>query len=133
MVTAFSGIFTRSLASDAPLAHPLGDPLQDEIRDLQMVLVLHDHVAVAPDAALRRVEHLRLTARALDATDEGLAILETLLRFTPKRKLGHTPSSLNLSQTGWFPGGVDPARTLLKTAWLKPERPRPTWSGTYTG
>jgi len=51
----------------------------------------------------------------------------------PKRKLGQTPSSLNRSQTGWLAGGAEPARTLLKTAWLKPDRPRPTWSGTYTG
>ena len=34
---------------------------------------------------------------------------------------------------GRLAGGAVPARTLLKRAWLKPERPRPTWSGTYTG
>ena len=49
------------------------DPLQDQIGDLQVVLVLHDHVAVAADAAVRRVEHLRLTAGRLEAADQRLA------------------------------------------------------------
>src|SRR4051812_33822019 len=42
-----------SLFSAPLLADALVDPLQDEIGDLQVVLVLHDHVA---DAAVRRVE-----------------------------------------------------------------------------
>ena len=50
-------------------ADTLVDPLQDEIGDLQVVLVLHDHVAVAVDSALRRAEHLRLTAGRLEASD----------------------------------------------------------------
>ena len=67
-----------SLRRSTSLADALVDPLQDEIGDLQVVLVLHDHVAVAADAAVRRAEHLRLTAGRLEAADERLTALEGL-------------------------------------------------------
>src|SRR5688500_14970451 len=51
----------------------------------------------------------------------------------PNRKSGHDTSSLNRQNGGNELGGARPARTLLMTAWLNPERPRPTWSGRYTG
>ena len=43
----------ESLLRPTPLADALVDPLEDEIGDLQVVLVLHDHVTVAADAASR--------------------------------------------------------------------------------
>src|SRR5439155_26851252 len=67
-------------------ADSLIDPLQDEVGDLQTVLVLHDHVAVAVDPALRRVEHLRAAARTRDAANEGLTGLETSLPGGQRRK-----------------------------------------------
>src|SRR5688572_24162533 len=55
------------------------DPLQDQIGDLQVVFVLHDHVAVAANAALWRREHLGLTAGILDTADHRLTALEARL------------------------------------------------------
>ena len=51
--------------------------MEDEIGDLQVVLVLHDHVAVAANAALWRREHLGLAAGVRDAADHRLTALET--------------------------------------------------------
>ena len=49
------------------LADALSDPLQNHIRDLQVVPVLHDHVAAATKTALLRWrEHRRLTAGRLE-------------------------------------------------------------------
>ena len=63
----------------------LVDPLQDQVGDLQVVLVLHDHVAVAADAAVLRVEHLCVTARRLEAADQLLTAIEGKLPRRPRR------------------------------------------------
>jgi AraC-like DNA-binding protein len=49
------------------------DPLQDRVSDLEVVPVLHDHVAVAANATLGRREHLGPAAGAGDAFDERAA------------------------------------------------------------
>ena len=42
----------------------------------KIVLVLHDHVTVAVNAEVRRVQHFGVALGSVDARDEGLAILE---------------------------------------------------------
>ena len=72
-----------SLVCRSPFTDALVDPAEDEIGNLQVVLVLHDHVAVAADAALRWTEHLRLAASRLEPIDEGLTALERELPRGP--------------------------------------------------
>jgi hypothetical protein len=50
------------------------DPIHDQIRNLIAVLVIHNHVTVAKDAYVRRVQHLSIAADSIDASDERLAI-----------------------------------------------------------
>ena len=62
------------------------NPFQNQIGDLQVVLVLHDHVAVAANATVGRREHFGLTASALDAADQGLTHLVTGLPCRQRRE-----------------------------------------------
>jgi len=53
------------------------DPVEDQIGDLKIVLVLHDHVAVAVNAELGRVQHFGVALGSVHACDEVLAIFES--------------------------------------------------------
>jgi hypothetical protein len=64
-------------------------PSQDEIGNLNIVLVLHDHVAVTVDAQFWWVEHLRIAVRGVDARDESSAIIEGIFPGKSRHAGGH--------------------------------------------
>lgn len=57
-------------------ADVLINPFHDEIRNLNIVPVLHDHVTVAMDTKLDGMQHSCITIRTVDPSDECLTILE---------------------------------------------------------
>jgi len=73
-----------SLVPTTSFADALIDPMQNQVGDLQVILVLHNHVAVAVNASIGWVEHLRLTSSWLHLTDELLTAIEGLLPRVPR-------------------------------------------------
>ena len=62
------------------------DPADEQLGELVAVLVLHEHVAVAPDPELRQVHHFGVPAGLLELGNERAAALEGRL---PAEGLGH--------------------------------------------
>src|SRR5688572_13847795 len=58
------------------LGHVPIHPLEDEVSNPKIVLVLHQHVAVTADAQRRQVKHPRVSACGVDALYEGHTTLE---------------------------------------------------------
>ena len=52
------------------------DPLDDQVGNLKVVLVLHDHMTVAMDARLDRMQHPRVAFRGVDTGNKGFTVLE---------------------------------------------------------
>src|SRR3989442_2191853 len=61
------------------VAYVLINPYQDQVGNLEIVFVKHEHVTVTVDAQVRRKQHLSITTCSIDASDEGLAIIEGVL------------------------------------------------------
>src|SRR5437870_6899816 len=72
------------------VAYVLINPYQDQVGNLEIVFVKHEHVTVTVDAQVRRKQHLSITTCSIDASDEGLvgeeahaAIFVTSGSYTP--------------------------------------------------
>ena len=75
LALVLTGNNASSLLHTDRLTDPVTDPLENEVGDLQVILVLHDHVAVATRADFGGADHLRLAARRLEAADQCLTPL----------------------------------------------------------
>lgn len=67
---------TQDIGLRLALSRPpctLVDPLEDDVRDLQVVFVLHQHVAAAPNTSLGRRDDFCLPAGRPDARGIGAA------------------------------------------------------------
>jgi hypothetical protein len=52
------------------------NPFQDQVSDLSIVFVLHEHVAVASDTPVRQVEHLSFAAGSIHTFNESVTAVE---------------------------------------------------------
>src|SRR6266581_492091 len=86
--------------------HALVDPRQYQVRDLQVVLVLHEHVAVAKEARVRQVEHHRVTPYGVDCLRELLATAqERRPRGRVRDVVAEDDEDRNRRELGDFLGG----------------------------
>src|SRR5262249_36001857 len=79
----------RNLATSLPLSrgHARPQPPDDQVGDLQVVLVHHQHVAVALVAGLRQQQELGRAAGGLDGVDGRGAAVAALVPVRPGRAL----------------------------------------------
>src|SRR6266545_4680325 len=61
--------------------HVVLDPLDDDVRNFQVVIVLHEHVAVAENADVRQVDVGNVTARRVELRELGWAGLHWARRW----------------------------------------------------
>ena len=80
----------------ATVLHVLTDPRENQVRNPQVVLVLHQHVAVAEDPGVGQVEHRRIATRIIDLLDEMLATGKRRLpQSTERRHVGEMVAILD--------------------------------------
>jgi chloramphenicol 3-O-phosphotransferase len=81
-----------SLAFRTSRTDALTEPLQNQVSNLK--IVLDDHMSVAADAAISRVQHLSLAASRFEATDQLLTFFKTGLPRRQCRKTGRIVSMI---------------------------------------
>lgn len=55
------------------------NPFQDQVGNLEIIFVKHEHVTVTMAAKVRRKQHLSITTCSVDAREKDLAIIEGVL------------------------------------------------------
>src|SRR5882672_5951942 len=101
--------FQESVAPPfVPPLHMPFDPRENQVRDLQIVLVLHEHVAVTEQTCDWQMQHLRVATRSVDLVDELLAAVE-----------GPNPQARNTRDIGKVVTEYDEAWNLRKSCNLR--------------